>query len=133
MPKRKSDVVNQTIGQRLKMYRHSCGLTQEQVAAVLNINRTTYTKYETGVSEPSHDLLKKMVAIYGTDFNAIFNDNDTFERDVFDGKLQMYNLTQKEQNLISMYRVLKSELREELVAKAKELLEKNVPEKFEEN
>lgn len=125
MPKRKCDIVNQTIGQRLKMYRTSCGLTQEQIAAVLNINRTTYTKYETGVSEPSHDLLKKMVAVFGTDFNAIFNDNDTFETDVFDGKLPMYNLTHKEQNLVGAYRALMPELKEELLKKVEELVAKN--------
>ena len=109
MPKRKSDALNLTIGQRLKKYRNACNLTQEQVSSILNINRTTYTKYETGVSEPSHDLLKKIVAIYGTDFNAILSDTDSFERDVYDGKLPMYNLRKNEQELVIGYRSLNEE------------------------
>ena len=109
MPKRKSDALNLTIGQRLKKFRNACNLTQEQVSSILNINRTTYTKYETGVSEPSHDLLKKIVAIYGIDFNAILGDDDTFEREVYDGSLPMYNLRKSEQNLVSKYRLLNVE------------------------
>lgn len=115
MPKRKSDALNLTIGQRLKKYRNACNLTQEQVSNILNINRTTYTKYETGVSEPSHDLLKKIVSIYGTDFNAILSDNDTFERDVYDGKLPMYNLTKKEQELVIGFRSLNEKQQKKLL------------------
>lgn len=109
MPKRKCSEINQNVGRRLKQYRLACGLTQEQVANVLNINRTTYTKYETGVSEPSHDLLQKIVTIFGTDFNSILGEKDAFEANVFDMKLPMYNLTKDEQWLVSNYRVLTDE------------------------
>ncbi|MCQ2515188.1 MAG: helix-turn-helix domain-containing protein [Ruminococcus sp.] len=106
MPKRKCSDINQNVGRRLKQYRVACGLTQEQVAAVLNINRTTYTKYETGVSEPSHELLRQIVEIYGTDFNSILAERGSFEHDVFDMKMPMYNLTRDEQQLIAFYRTM---------------------------
>lgn len=114
MPKRKSDEVNMHIGRRMKKYRDSCGLTQQQVADILNINRTTYTKYETGVSEPSHELLRRMVKIFGTDFNAILGEEDKFDRDVYDGKMLMYNLSKEEQELIIAYRSLNSKSQAEL-------------------
>lgn len=122
MPKRKCSEINQNVGRRLKQYRIACGLTQEQVASVLNINRTTYTKYETGVSEPSHDLLKKIVSVFGTDFNSILGEKDTFERNVFDMNMPMYNLTKDEQWLVSNYRVLTKEEKEALSNKLIELI-----------
>ncbi len=109
MPKRKCSSVNLSVGNRLKKYRDACSLTQQQVADILNINRTTYTKYETGVSEPSHDILKKIVSIFGIDFNAILGDKDTFESNVFDYKMPMYNLTKDEQDLIGRYRLLSND------------------------
>ena len=51
---------NSSFALRLKQHRELCRLTQQQVADILNINRTTYTKYETGVSEPSHEVLRKI-------------------------------------------------------------------------
>ena len=61
---------NSSFALRLKQHRELCRLTQQQVADILNINRTTYTKYETGVSEPSHEVLRKIVSIFGTDYNT---------------------------------------------------------------
>ncbi|MCD8026679.1 MAG: helix-turn-helix domain-containing protein [Clostridiales bacterium] len=122
MPKRKCAEVNFTIGQRLKKYRNACDLTQQQVADLLNINRTTYTKYETGVSEPSQDLLRKIVALFGTDFNAILGDEDTFEEDVYDSRLPMYALTNKEKELVASYRLLPADQKKSLYDTTKQML-----------
>jgi transcriptional regulator with XRE-family HTH domain len=115
MPKRKCSEINQNVGRRLKQCRVACGLTQEQVAGVLNINRTTYTKYETGVSEPSHELLRQIVEIFGTDFNSILGGEDSFEHNVFDAKMPMYNLTRDEQQLVAFYRTMKTTKRKKLM------------------
>lgn len=65
MAKRKLSDVDQSVGKALKKYRVMSGLTQEQVAKIICINRTTYTKYESGVSEPSLEILKKIADIFG--------------------------------------------------------------------
>lgn len=59
MPKRKCSNVDVSFGANIAAYRKMCGFTQQQVADMLNLNRTTYTKYETGVSEPSIEIMKK--------------------------------------------------------------------------
>ena len=46
----------QKSGAILKSLRESKGLSQQQVAELLNIERTTYVKYETGVINPSRKL-----------------------------------------------------------------------------
>ncbi len=122
MPKRKCSEIDKNVGIRLKQYRVACGLTQEQVASVLNINRTTYTKYETGVSEPSHELLGKIVSLFGTDYNAVLGSRDMFERDVFDMRMPMYNLTKEEQKVISAYRTFDADERAKLTDLIDEVL-----------
>ena len=48
---------------KMKMRRVQCGFTQQEVANRLGIDRTTYTKYETGKSEPSFDALQKIAGL----------------------------------------------------------------------
>lgn len=67
MPKRKCSSVVKSFGQNLVYYRRKCKLTQQDVADMLNLNRSTYTKYETSVSEPSLEILLKIANIFGVD------------------------------------------------------------------
>lgn len=126
MPKRKCSSIDASVGQRMKMYRGKCKYTQQQIAEVLNINRTTYTKYETGISEPSNDLLGKICAIFGVDYNAILggydargvsledsdNVNDAF---LSDGVLKMNTLSSDERSLIAAFRSLSNEDRTKII------------------
>ncbi len=118
MPKRKTSSVDQNFGKKLVKYRKLCGFTQQQVADLLNLNRTTYTKYETGVSEPSFDILKKIVNMYGVDVNAVLG-QESFEKNLSDFIMPMYNLTKSERELIGLYRILSPEEKEKLMEKIK--------------
>ena len=78
MPKRKiKEKADNIFCNNLIYYRKINGLTQQQVADYLAVNRTTYTKYETGASEPSFFILRKIVELYKVDFNKIFISNYT--------------------------------------------------------
>ena len=54
----------QTTGTILKSLRESKGYSQLQVSKMLNIERTTYVKYETGVINPTRKL-KEIAELYG--------------------------------------------------------------------
>ena len=120
MPKRKCSNVNQSFGKNLVKYRKLCGFTQQEIADILNLNRTTYTKYETGVSEPSFEILKKIVAVYGVDVNAILGQEE-FDKNLHDFVMPMYNLTNEERELVGIYRMLSKEEKQELMDKAREI------------
>ena len=120
MPKRKCSNVNQSFGKNLVKYRKLCGFTQQEIADILNLNRTTYTKYETGVSEPSFEILLKISAIYGVDVNAILG-QESFEKNLHEFVMPMYNLTNEERELIGIYRMLSKEEKQELMDKAREI------------
>lgn len=56
----------------LKYYREKCGLTQQQVADALNINRSTYTYYEMGRTEPSINTLQKIMLLFDVEFDDVY-------------------------------------------------------------
>ena len=74
MPKRKCSEVDLYLGSNLSYYRKLAGFTQQQVAEMLNLNRTTYTKYETGASEPSIEILKALAVILEVDVSLLLTD-----------------------------------------------------------
>ena len=107
MPKRKVSSVNASLGYNLKRYRTVCGLTQESVAELLNLNRTTYTKDETGASEPSYDILLKMCNVFGIEPNDLLSsDSPIVVR-------EPHKLTKDEIEIISNYRALSDEHKRE--------------------
>ena len=52
------------LGEKLKKERAKTELTQKQVADLLGIERSTYTKYESGTVDPPLDVLYKISLIY---------------------------------------------------------------------
>ena len=125
---------NNSFALRLKQHRELCRLTQQQVADILNINRTTYTKYETGVSEPSHEVLRKIVSVFGTDFNTILGDESPFKKTVVqDPDLQLYNLSDEEKMLVIAYRTMSDSDREKILGVAMEITKRSRKKKSAEN
>lgn len=61
----KSEMNMTDIGSCLKKLRTSHGLTQVDLAAKLNIHRTTYTKYENNSNAPEIDTLITIADFYG--------------------------------------------------------------------
>lgn len=55
----------------LKAARVNAGLTQEEVAKVLNISRNTITSYEAYRSKPDIETAQKMAALYGMSVDDI--------------------------------------------------------------
>lgn len=55
----------------LKKLRKEKKLTQEEIANILKIDRTTYSKYETGDSEPNIDTIIALADIFETSIDKI--------------------------------------------------------------
>lgn len=64
------------IGHNLRYFRELKGLTQQQVAYRLFIERSTYAKYETDVSEPNLKGLSMLTTVFGVDYNTILSYNN---------------------------------------------------------
>lgn len=54
----------QAFGQRLRLLRDYREMTQQQVANFLNVDRSTYSYYENGKTEPSITVLMRMAELF---------------------------------------------------------------------
>lgn len=63
------------INYNLKRLRLYCGLTQKQIADMLNIDRSTYTYYETGKTVPDVETLKKLSRLYYITLDTIVDNH----------------------------------------------------------
>ena len=61
----------------LKYYRTKCGLTQQDVADLLGLERSSYTYYETGKITPDVETLVRLSKIYNVDFYDLLSGCNT--------------------------------------------------------
>lgn len=56
----------------LRFLRKKQEYTQQEIADRLGINRTTYTKWKTGVSEPGLKNIERLCNLLDVDYNSLF-------------------------------------------------------------
>ena len=61
----------QRLKNRLKDLREDRDLTQDQLVAILKINKTTYTRYEQGISDMPLEFAKRMALFYNVSLDYI--------------------------------------------------------------
>lgn len=67
--------VKQEIAENLKLIRSWKGLSQRQIAQVLNVERSTYAYYELGKTEPTTPLLLKLCDFYKIELTDLTTHN----------------------------------------------------------
>ena len=65
--------------EKLTLLRKQRGMSQEDLAKELDVSRQSVYKWETGLSYPEMDKLKKIAEIFGVSFDALLNDNITLK------------------------------------------------------
>lgn len=103
------------LGEQMRLLRKANGLTQTQVAEILNIHRTTYTAYETNKNTPDILLLQAFAAIFGVSVDFVLH-IDTRKMEILCDDVEEYEtesrdtlfstLTPDEQKLVAEYRLL---------------------------
>ena len=58
--------------EKLKILRKKKGLTQQEVAELLNVERVAYTKWENGKSKPNYEKLEKIADFFGVSLDWLF-------------------------------------------------------------
>lgn len=68
-----------TFGEKFKIEREKKGMTQQEVADALGINRRMITRYENGISFPrTKDAYRKIAAFFDVDVNYLLTDDEEF-------------------------------------------------------
>lgn len=114
-------MANTYLSQKLKTLRENCGYTQEQVANVLNIERSSYTYYEIGKTEPNLSSLVKLANLFKVSVedllgeappSPLLSDSDTKKQlkkntgKSTDNDSYIYDLDKNEKQLLGYYRAL---------------------------
>lgn len=118
----------------IRRLRENSGFTQQQVAEVLNIDRSTYAYYETGRTSPSINTIRKLVKLFNVSYEMLldagyneltFSDNKPAYKTAInspniDISKQIYTLSKDEMNLVLHYRLLSEEGKMELMEQIKD-------------
>lgn len=88
-----------SIGERIREYRQSSGMTQEQLASCLNVTFQTVSKWETGVSNPDLSLVLPITKVFRISADDLLGTNDLDFDKRYDQLKQDYCHTFKTDNL----------------------------------
>lgn len=65
--------INETLCKNLKYLRNTLGISQETLAAEINLARTTYTAFEKGKKAPDIQTLDALSNLYDVSFDSLVN------------------------------------------------------------
>ncbi len=114
----------ENIGKRLKTLREFAGLNQQQIAEVINKNRSTYAYYETGTTMPSVTTLKTIAGIYnmsldelvdGVEAGNVVNAPETPYEDNWNTDDKFNQLSRFEKSILLKIRLMSIEEKQELL------------------
>ena len=117
---------NNLFGERLRALRLQTHLTQQAVADHLQIHRTAYTKYETGVVTPDHQGLISLAALYGVTVDYLLGREDG-EVIVTDNGGEKMRLSLQEQQLLQLFRQLGYAEQQEVVQQVQSKCKERYP------
>lgn len=102
------DIMSKELGEKLKRLRENNGYTQQQIAEPLRIDRSTYSNYERGVSEPDFQMLSNIAKLFSVSPAQLLPmENVPMVADYSD--VPMYMLSKQEKMLIARFRILGNE------------------------
>ena len=114
-----------TLSEKLKELRKRACMTQDDIAEVLEMNRTSFSKYENGASTPPLAVLRKLAKIYSVPLEYLIHDEQPFivlnestvedvEREKNEAVFNFSQLSPEERKLIMKMRLLSDEKKKEI-------------------
>ena len=64
------------LGDRIKEYRETKKMTQNELAELLEVSTATISKYETGALEPSIESIKRLADIFNITIDELIKDEE---------------------------------------------------------
>lgn len=91
--------VSMEYGERLKKLRNEKGISQQEFADRLKINRSTYARYELGKTQPDFETLQKIADYYSVTIDFILGRSDNTNTQTNDEKEMKEFFSNPELNL----------------------------------
>ncbi len=116
---------NTPLGKKLLNLRKEYKMTQNDVAEILGMSRTSFSKYENGIANPPLQVLRKIAAIYNVgleylifDENTLIRLNDPLNEDDETAEVPFSKITDLrpiEKEIIGKFRTLSDEEKTEFI------------------
>lgn len=119
---------NTKLSERLKLYRKSAKLTQQQVADALGIQRSAYAYYEIDKTSPKLPTLSNIAKLYNItidqlvneeDFDTLMSNRQQYETEVTAGERLLddsfNDLSPLEKSIVLKLRIMSAEERRKVV------------------
>lgn len=110
---------------KLKELRKNFCMTQDDIAELLDMSRTSFSKYENGAANPPLSVLRKLSAIYNVPLEylihdettkMVFHSSDEPETPEVENQYRYFSqLTKEERKLILKLRLMKKEKKAEII------------------
>lgn len=104
---------SEIIGENIRKYRTSVGMSQVDFAAAIGKTQGTISLYEKGQRLPATQTIAKIAKVLGTSFGALYfsdSERDEPEED-YDDPMVGERYTYEERHLIDVYRLAIPEIR----------------------
>lgn len=111
-----------TFALRLRMLRKKARMTQADVADVLNLHRTAYTKYETDKASPDQACLLELAELFHVTVDYLLGKNEDDSTAVLQDNRTVVALSPEEAELVDAFRKLTEGQRSLLLQTERELL-----------
>lgn len=126
------------IHERLRELRTKFGYTQNQIAKLLNIDRSTYAYYETGKTQPDITTLLVLSQIYNLSISELLADESVpkyvadrgYVSDYIRGRKNsshIYNLSPPEKDLVGAFRTCSPEEQKSITDYIFKIVQKHSP------
>lgn len=111
--------VQETFAARLRLLRKAHGYTQVQVAQMVNVERTTYNKYENGKSMPPLETVLELARVLGeNDPRFLLQTSVAEDTDRLSGGVGA--LSTEEMEMVLRFRALSDEEQQSMIQKMRE-------------
>ena len=108
---------NQIIGENLKKIRELSGLTQEQTARSIGVERSAYSNYETGTREVPYTVLENIANLFGCKPFILFEDNIQADNEILATAFRIADPEENDLKEIADFKdIVKSYLKMERIA-----------------
>lgn len=82
--------------EKLKVLRKKQGLTQQEIADLVHVNRVTYTNWEQGMREPNFEKLSMLACIFDASIDYLLSENLEISKESY------LKLKEEKKNLFSV-------------------------------
>ena len=114
------------ISEKNKILRTKSGVTQQHIASILGVDRSTYTYYELGKTIPNWPMIKKIAKIFKiSPYDLLEDDNKYIASDIslsYKKKSNLYDLSNQEKKFILSLRSLPENERKKVIKSVDKLL-----------